>query len=232
MAQTTVKVRIAEYVAFGGPATPVVAPDGFTAGPTDPGEYVVAYCGKHRSKRYKTWSSIPWGAKLKDTRTDVMVEVDGKWKSATKLTGVSRADVMSYNQQLYGSRVVPGEWVFNDFGHMTCYFFKDKNQNGRLDPKAGEKISGEFFHTTPADEAATKLNVPVQLDESHGCIHLKPNDIDELIAKKYMRKGNRIVVHKYTEHSIGYSLAPHAVPPFELHFYPALNKLVVVGTRR
>jgi hypothetical protein len=47
-----------------------------------------------------------------------------------------------------------------------------------------------------------------------------------------MRKGNRVVVHKYTEHTVGYNRAPHAVPPFELHFYPALNNLVIVGMRQ
>lgn len=42
--------------------------------------------------------------------------------------------------------------------------------NRKLDPALGEKIHGEFFHTTPGDEAATALKNAVKLEPSHGCI--------------------------------------------------------------
>lgn len=195
------KVVVAGYSAEGGPEKPFMAPDGHEAGPTDPGEYVIAYCAKHRSRRYPQWSSIPWGSPLKQ---------DG--------------------DRLYGIDKIPDEWVFNDFGHLTCYMFKDRNRNGRLD-RATEKIHGEFFHTTPPDEARTSLHRPVSLQPSHGCIHLKPLELDDMVRRKFMRKGARVVVHRYNELLVRYANGTGAAP-YELHFYPGLHKLLIVGTGR
>jgi hypothetical protein len=61
------KAVIATYDALGGPEKAVKAPDGFVAGPTDAGNYVIAYCARHQSNRYPKWSGIPWGAALRDT---------------------------------------------------------------------------------------------------------------------------------------------------------------------
>ena len=103
-------------------------------------------------------------------------------------------------------------------------------RNGRLD-RATETIHGEFFHTTPPDEAATSLHTAVKLDRSHGCIHLKPLELDEMVRRKFMRKGARVVVHRYDELLVRYPKGTGAAP-YELHFYPALHKLLIVGARR
>src|SRR5690349_440382 len=73
------KVVVAEYSAEGGPEKAFMAPDGHEAGPTDAGEYVIAYCAKHRSRRYPQWSSIPWGSPLKHDSDRVLVLLDGRW---------------------------------------------------------------------------------------------------------------------------------------------------------
>ena len=125
---------------------------------------------------------------------------------------------------------MPQTWVFNDFGHLTCYIAKDRNRNGRYDPSTGEEVHGEFLHTTPLDEARSALNQSVKLTESHGCIHLKPLDIDGMVRDGHMRKNTRVVVHAYSEKSIPLQGRSHATPPFELHFYPGLQKTIVVGS--
>jgi hypothetical protein len=224
-------VLLSTYDAVGGPEKKVLAPDGFWAGPTDAGEYVVAYCGKHRSRRYPDWSSIPWGTHLKDDGTTVFVLLDGKWQNVEHLTRITRALIIDEYRGLYGTAKVPPSWVFNDFGHLTCYIFKDRNRNRRLGAAGGERIHGEFFHTTPVDEARTTLHRSVKLDVSHGCIHLKPLDIDTLVREGYMRKGARVVVHSYADTMIRFPRASHGKAPFELHFFPGLKQLAVIGQR-
>jgi len=221
------KLVVAEYEAEGGPEKAFMAPDGHEAGPTDPGAYVVAYCSRHRSRRYPQWSGIPWGSKLKVDGAQVSVLLDGRWQDVLKLTGAGKVELEDYYERLYGVRKVPETWVFNDFGHLTCYMFKDTNSDGKLDGK--EKIHGEFFHTTPPDEASTALRKPVRLEQSHGCIHLKPLDIDEMVKRNFMRKGARVVVHRYSERLVDFRKG-YAVAPYVLHFYPGLHKVVVVGT--
>lgn len=62
--------------------------------------------------------------------------------------------------------------VFNGFGHLTVYLYRDRNNNGRMD--ANDGIHGEFVHATPDNEAQEALGDDVELLESHGCVHVKP----------------------------------------------------------
>jgi hypothetical protein len=225
------KVLVKTYDGVGGPATPKRnTDDGFEAGPTDPGQYIVAYCGKHSSQRYAAWSRIPWGSKLKDVKGELYVLYQGRWTLLRTVTTVTREEILDMHENLYGSRLIPSTWVFNDFGHMTCYYFKDVNQNGRKD--TSERIHGEFIHTTPPDEANTALGNDVILVESHGCIHVKPVDIDEMRQKGYLKKGNKIVIHKYTESLPVHLPKAPAKEPYELHFYPGVKKILVEGLRK
>lgn len=73
----------------------------------------------------------------------------------------------------------------------------------------------------------------MQLTESHGCIHVKPGDIDEMIRLRYLTKNSRVVVHRYAE-----TRSPFAKPrishsrPYEVHFYPGLLKMCIVGVEK
>lgn len=132
---------------------------------------------------------------------------------------------------LYGRWTLPDRWVFNDFGHQTCYFFKDINHNRKLDDK--ESIHPEFIHTTPVVEAMTEQSVPIsaiELGESHGCIHVKPRDIDDMIIKGYLKKGNSMIVHSYIAKA-PFGIGSRGRPPFEVHFYPGSKKLVIFGLK-
>jgi hypothetical protein len=223
------KVIIDTYEAVGGLAKAVKAPDGYVAGPTDAGEYVVAYCGKHTSaKVYRYWSGVPWGASIRERRGQLEVYVSGRWQSLSLFTPATKEAILNAYFDLYGRRELPKTWVFNDFGHQTCYFFKDVNKNLKLDGK--EHIHREFIHPTPSNEAQTERGNPVILFESHGCIHVKPKDIDEMIRKGYLKAGNKIFVHSYLEKE-PVRTRGNGHPPYELHFYPGSKNIVVEGTK-
>jgi hypothetical protein len=224
------KVVVATYDAVGGPRTSGMAGDGHVAGPTDEGNFVLSHCGKHSSSRYPEWSRIQWGSELKESNGKLLVHHEGKWRALGDLTTVTKADTMKYHLELYGRNEVPKRWLFNDFGHMTCKYFRDSNKNRKMDTEKGETIHGEFLHTTPTDEADSALGRAVQLVESHGCIHIKPNDIDEMYKKQYLKKGNLVVVHRYDESLPAMSSNPKGAAPFEIHFYPGKKKILILGT--
>lgn len=223
------KVIVAVYEGVGGPETAVMGSDGFEAGATDAGSYVVAYCGKHSSRRYPHWSRIRWGTPLKEEKGKLYVKHERHWKPISDFTTASKDDILEYHEDLYGVRKLPSKWVFNDFGSSTCYVFKDHNKNRKLDGK--ERVHGEFFHTTPPNEAETALGDPVILTESHGCVHVKPVDITEMRKKGYFRSGNLVHVHKYSESAPTAPKGP-GKSPYELHFYPGDRKIVVKGVKR
>jgi hypothetical protein len=53
-----------------------------------------------------------------------------------------------------------------------------------------------FIHTTPKDEAASQ---PLDLQQSHGCLHIRPKERDTMIEKGYLTEGVRVVVKRYEE---------------------------------
>lgn len=223
------KVIVDRYLAMGGPAEARTGRDGFEAGPTDAGTFVIAYCGKHSSSRYPTWSKIRWGSPLREA-PDGHVDVlhDGKWRRLDSLPDAPAVDDLKARYlELYGEFAVPKTWVFNDFGHLTCYYFKDTNKNRVLDGK--EVIHGEFLHTTPDNEAQAAAGDDVKLGPSHGCIHIAPAHIDEMLTKGYLTKGTTLVVHAYTDAApLDEPVAP-GKRPFEVHFYPGSEHILVFG---
>jgi hypothetical protein len=223
------RVVVDRYLAVGGPAESRTGSDGYEAGPTDAGTFVIAYCGLHSSARYPTWSKIRWGSPLREAEGGhVEVLHDGKWRRLDSFPEAPSVEELKMRyQDLYGDYAVPSTWVFNDFGHQTCYYFKDLNRNRRLD--GNEVIHGEFLHTTPDNEAQAQRGEEVRLAQSHGCIHIGPSDIDDLKQKGYVDRGNTFVVHEYTEE------APLDLPveagkkPFEVHFYPGSQHILIFG---
>lgn len=224
------KVLAATYAAVGGPKDPKMAADGFMAGPTDPGRYRVAYYGRHSSIRYPGFSTFLWGSPVKEEGGKVLVMHRGAWTNVEKY-GLNRAQIVEFCDFLYGIAKVPKKWVFNSFGHLTCYLYRDLNNNGRMDGK--EKIHGELIHTTPENEADDWLGMQVDLGDSHGCIHVKPADIDDMINRKFLKKGALVVVHRYDEARIPYAKPKigHAAP-YEVHFYPGMRQICAIGIER
>jgi hypothetical protein len=187
-----------KFSAWGGPATR--GTDSYMAEePTTPGTYLI-----HSSKPYHTptWpmSKIVWGTELRDMPkdSDVWYKLPGgKWGSVKRDIGISRMKLIKLNKELYGWSRVPEKWVFNDFGPISIRWFKDLNGNEELD--GNEKLSGQMFHTTPGNEAEQALGKPVELESSHGCIHLKPADRDSLFSLGAFNPKTKFVVHEYDE---------------------------------
>jgi hypothetical protein len=224
------KVLAASYNAVGGPKDPVMGADGFKAGPTDAGRYRVARYGRHSSLRYRGWSTFLWRSPVKDEGGKVFVMHNGEWADVEKY-GLTRDAIVDFSKSLYGVGKVPNKWVFNGFGHLTVYLYRDRNNNGRLD--ANERIHGEFIHTTPDNEAEEALGEEVELLESHGCVHVKPGDLDDMVNRRFLRRGSVVVVHRYAESRVPYPRPKigHGAP-YEVHFYPGLLQMCVVGVER
>ena len=54
-----------------------------------------------------------------------------------------------------------------------------------------------YLHTTPDDEHATKAGTAFQLQNSHGCVHVKPADRNAWKDKGYFKAGNNVYIAHY-----------------------------------
>jgi lipoprotein-anchoring transpeptidase ErfK/SrfK len=78
-------------------------------------------------------------------------------------------------------------WEKNDFGRWGW------NLRSHGQPTA------YYIHTTPDDEHATAEGKEVFLDNSHGCVHLKPKERDMLIDAGVLKEGVEFEVRRYDE---------------------------------
>jgi hypothetical protein len=188
------------FEAWGGPSTPVHDPRMWEL-PTIAGTYIIHFVRPYTTPSWPM-SKIAWGTALKDmpAQNDVWYKLNGKkWGSVKNDIGIGRSELISYYHSLYGKHMVPKSWVFNDFGPLSVRFFKDLNGNRRLDRSKGEVLSGEMIHTTPENEAQASTRKKVILVPSHGCIHIKPQDRNILMALGAFNSGTSFIVHKYSE---------------------------------
>lgn len=189
-------VVLARADAMGGPEHPGTDPR-MPEMPTTAGRYVI-----DRVKPYvtPTWvtSRIAWGTPLLDRGTDVHYLVrSGVWGSLKKDFGFTPDQIRRTYYSLYGKLLIPKTWVFNDFGPMAIRYFRDLDGDGKMGP--GERLMGEMIHTTPDNEAQTARGAPVKLEQSHGCVHVSPNDRDHLMGIGAFNRGTPFVVHRYSE---------------------------------
>lgn len=230
-------IKIQEYDGHGGPSSEVMGGDGHAMTSTRAGRYVVGAIEKHVSYgKYKAMSGIAWGTEMRVVNDVIMIkkgaawikltDVNSEWaKYKTNQKGVTDFIKSEYHRY-YQKYMVPDRWVFNDFGHVSVKYFTDLNNNWKRDGK--ESFLGDFFHTTPGDEARSARKLPVTLSESHGCVHVKPLDIDTLIGNGYIKVGHTIEVHPYNELAVAGNLVRTNVrPPYEVHFYPGVFKIAV-----
>ncbi|MEM1119166.1 MAG: hypothetical protein AAGJ18_01875 [Bacteroidota bacterium] len=156
-------------------------------------------------------------------------------------------------------REIPSQWLLNDFGHKSIKYFRDKNHDGRRNN--GERINAQFMHSSPHTEIWAGLGSASQtalyydvfsavkdpavrsnfrqrfnnamLQHSHGCIHIFPNDIDEMVAKGYIKKSSIVEVHAYDQKSQAALTVNRArTMNFEVHFFPMDTHVVVYKTER
>ena len=80
-------------------------------------------------------------------------------------------------------------WQANDFGVWAW--------NLMASSAKGWQRTDMYVHTTPQNEATTAANQTVLLTQSHGCVHIRPRDRDQMMLLGYLQKGVRFVVKKY-----------------------------------
>lgn len=233
--------------------------DDYAATPTNAGRFVVHAIEKHVSnQRYFWFSGIPWGAGLRNINDVIYVDVknNNHWVKLSQVVPQwlksehsERAIASKLKSRWYflnilpdGSsgimdgRDLPDKWLFSDFGHSSVKYFVDTNHDGIKD--YGEKLMSDFIHTTPNDEATTAYNLhrmptrramPINLQESHGCIHVKPADLDLMVGAGYLKKGVSIVVHSYNEKTAPATIKPdpYTRGQYEVHFFPGIFKIVI-----
>ncbi|WP_129713666.1 hypothetical protein [Pedobacter sp. SYP-B3415] len=211
--------------------------DGHAQTSTTVGRFVIQTIEKHISYgRYALWSGIEWGTEIQRQGDTVMVKHRGVWKKLTSVNslwaayaGNQRAvlnQILDYARQLYPAGGFPSRWIFNDFGHVSVKYLKDTNNDRKMN--GNEHVIGDFIHTTPFDEAFTAQKRSFTLAESHGCILVKPLDIDTMIGNGYLKKGQTVEVHSYNEKALPANLKRTTDgKPYEVHFFRALLKLAV-----
>jgi hypothetical protein len=169
---------------------------------TTAGTYTIYLYAPYKTK---TWpnSRIVWGTPLRteaDGTVSYQASGNGKWLPLIDAKGrpFRPSTLTTWYFELYGQHQFPTSWVFNDFGPMAVRYFRDKDGDGKL--SKGEHLMGEMIHTTPDNEAETARNEAVSLESSHGCIHVKPRERDELAKAGAFKRGNKLVVHRYEVH--------------------------------
>ena len=167
--------------------------------PTTPGKYIIH---SYEPYRTKTWamSQIAWGTPIAKGPNDSVLYAATPGQAPSKVLAdkgkpVPASEIENEYLRVFGKQGFPHTWVFNDFGPWSVRYFRDKNANRRLDK--GEHLSGEMIHTTPDNEAETAAGGPVNLFDSHGCIHIKPLDRDVFQRRGAFATGNFLTIHSY-----------------------------------
>jgi hypothetical protein len=200
-----------KFRASGGPQVAYKDPDsGRMAEPTRPGHYVL---GKKEHVTTQVWggnSVIPWGADLRINRGEVEFKGEqGGWRIATGRNGEATEAEIAFRraqgktdsmdlilQDVRDSFIDPNSgkltrtvWNLNPFGPLGW----------RLWRMPGHVITDQFIHTNPKDEWAVTQKSAVELDNSHGCIHIIPTDRKPMMDAGYLQEGVECEVRPYTE---------------------------------
>ncbi|WLE99292.1 MAG: RHS repeat-associated core domain-containing protein [Candidatus Electrothrix communis] len=221
------QVLVDSYEGKGGPSKKRPgnhSRNNYSYAPTDDGEYRIYGCGLHVTSVWGRQSEIPWGADVRFNGTELEVQVFQD-KNQDKFIDLQSEFTGEYEPlNTYGSG---GPWNQNDFGHVSCKWFVDHNNNGRYDYMT-ETPYVQYFHTTPDIENKKRSH----LLESHGCIHTFPHEIDEMINKGYMKQGTKFTVEDYSTNVPDFpKAAPGTVDPnsYEITFYPKDEKIIITG---
>lgn len=77
-------------------------------------------------------------------------------------------------------------WIFNDFGQWSWNMTKRGHR------------TAFYLHTTPRDEMT--YDSPVDLQQSHGCLHIRPGDRNQMEGQGYLKSGRELQVMPYSKH--------------------------------
>lgn len=173
--------------------------------PTPAGTYEIVELSVQVSQVWP-YSYVPFGAPLREVGGEIQFRDErGQWQWAT---GPSSAfagrkppapDKSAYKDA--AGRLLP-TWTKSDFGHLRGRL-KDvatgRFQSHMIHPSGFNEGTETYFSDTSALENARTAETV--LKHSHGCEHIHPRDLDELLAKGYLAPGTRFIVHGYDERS-------------------------------
>ena len=195
------------YEACVGPAKRSQDDNGHWRGPTPKNKYRLGPRHHHVTDSWST-SCIAYGSPIHQVAVEYEYQDEkGNWhvasgpeakmtklrlkeKAAEKARPLSEEerkevirDVRSWFRWKDGTPM--DKWWRNDFGEWAW------NLPGTV----------SFIHTTPPDEVAWHLlgGKDIQLENSHGCIHVHPKDREEMIRKGYLKQGAYFEVKGYNE---------------------------------
>ena len=172
-------------------------------GPSPKGKYKVKEVNPHTSTAW-SYSYVPYGAALREQGGEIQFrDGGGQWKFATGPQSAflgRNPPPLERNAYLDRDGKPMKAWTLNDFGHLR----------GRLVAVATGGTQSHMIHSSPEQERnanywkdTDRLVDPSQalvtLNHSHGCEHIQPRDMDELVAKGYLAPGTTFVIHGYDE---------------------------------
>lgn len=180
-------------------------------GPSPAGSYDVVEVSPHTSTAWN-WSYVPYGSPLREVAGEIQYQDDkGAWRQATgpnsefKGRGLPPLERKDY---LAPDGTLPPTWTKNDFGHLR----------GRLKSVATGALQGHMIHTSAWNETTQAYFAETEpllnpgtalaiLHHSHGCEHVHPRDMDQMVARGYLAPGTRFVIHGYDERYSGPAVA-------------------------
>lgn len=178
--------------------------------PSPKGSYEVVEVSPHASNAWQ-WSYVPYGAPLREQGGQVQFQdASGAWRWATgpssAFAGRNPPPLERASYLDKDGKLLPF-WNKNDFGHLR----------GRLKSVATGTLQGHMIHPSAFNEGTAtyfsdteRLRDPAValsvLHHSHGCEHIHPRDMDEIVARGYLAPGTRFVVHAYDERYSGPAL--------------------------
>jgi hypothetical protein len=200
-----------KYQACGGPPVlrPIPDDEGHMIERTPKGVYVLGPPERYATSSW-TDSAIPFGAKLRDCNHVVAYqnEEGGPWRAASGPKGALTVAWRRYLSQKYGRSLTADEEsdlsadtyrYFLNHGKLMSEFKGNGFGEWAFNLTQGGKRTGYFLHTTPEDEAQTERGKAYVLNNSHGCIHIRPFDRRHLMALSYLRQGVQLEVKGYEE---------------------------------
>ncbi|MCB9745774.1 MAG: peptidoglycan-binding protein [Alphaproteobacteria bacterium] len=179
--------------------------------PTPEGRYEVVRVDPHASFSWPL-SYVPYGSQLQERAGEIWFrDGDGEWLQATGAGSIfggrtPPAPPAAYYRRSDGT--LPPTYTNNQFGHLRA-LLRDL-QDGRVQSHMihsspyTELTRHYFADTGPLTEAGAAASL---LRTSHGCEHIHPRDLDEMIAKGYLAPGTVFVVHGYDERFGGRALS-------------------------
>jgi hypothetical protein len=147
-------------------------------------------------------SRVPYGAQLRELEGEVQYRsADGAWHFATGPRSVLAKGPSALRREdflLSGS--LQDTWQNNDFGHLSAYLRSRRTGEilGSIIHSSADNETTEayFRETVSLREPAAALE---RLRHSHGCEHIHPRDMDELVTKGYFGAGTTLRIHGYDE---------------------------------